>query len=838
MATHSTNCFHCGELLSPTSNYTAEVQGKLEHLCCPGCQAVTQAIVAGGLESYYKVRTELPPRPELTASELAELAVYDAPELLQDFVYFSDVPASKTAGTEATKNQQAEVTLAVEGITCAACAWLIENQINQLEGVEYTGVNLSAHRASIKWDISKLPFSKLLAEFKALGYNAQPWRADEQQQKLEKEQKTAIRRLIVAAIGSMQAMIFGISLEAGILNNFMEAEFILLFQWLSFLVTTPVIVYSALPFFTSALSELKQKRLNMDFPVSLAIGLGYLASVWALVTQTGQLHFYAVAMFTFFLLFGRYIEMRTRHKIGAAGNALESLLPQAALVLNEQGEEEFIPSRNLKAGDRLVVKAGHTFAADGKILEGHSSVNQATMTGEYLPQAFGPGDKVLAGTQNIASPLIVEVEKTGKDVRLASISRLSERALAEKPAIATLANKIASYFVAALLVVASLTFVAWLNIDSSRAFWVVISLLIVTCPCALALATPTALAVANSSLARQGVLITRGNVLEGLAKIDHIIFDKTGTLTEGRLELKETLWLGADDDPRKADILAYAAAIETLSEHPIARAFASSHTPAVKAENIQAVTGQGIQGEIEGKLYRLGRADFVVPDVQVNRPTEEGQWLLMADEQEPLAWFRLADQLRPDCALMLEQLQAQNLSYELLSGDQEGPVAALAQELGIETYTANATPETKLARLKELQAQGKQVVMVGDGVNDVPVLSAAKVSIAMGDATDLAKTSADVLLLSSRLALIPLAIKKAQLTKRTIKQNLGLSFAYNIIAIPAAAMGLVAPWVAALGMTSSSLAVVINALRLKDKASEQQLNKQQAIMKAQQTLPQ
>lgn len=819
----ATNCFHCGEQLPSNSNYTALVQGKEERLCCPGCQAVTQAIVAGGLESYYKVRTELPPRPELTASELAELAVYDSPELIKDFVYLGE-------------NNLAEATLAVDGITCAACGWLIENQINQLEGVEFTGVNLSAQRASLKWDIKKLPFSKLLAEFKSLGYAAQPWLADAQQEKLEKQQKTAIRRLIIAAIGSMQAMLFGISLEAGVLSNFMEDEFILLFQWLSFLVTTPVVVYSAVPFFSSAWQELKQKRLNMDVPVSLAIGLGYLASIWALITQTGQLHFYAVAMFTFFLLFGRYIEMRTRHKIGMAGNALESLLPQAALVLNEQGVEEFIPSRSLKSGSKLVVKPGHTFAADGKILEGESTINQATMTGEYLPQPFGPGDRVLAGTQNIASPLIIEVEKTGQDVRLASISRLSERALAEKPAIATLANNIASYFVAALLVIASVTFITWLNIDSSRAFWVVISLLIVTCPCALALATPTALAVANSTLARQGVLITRGSVLEGLAKIDHIIFDKTGTLTEGRLELKETYWLGDADDTRQQKVKAIAAALESFSEHPIARAFTTGTQVDLKAEDIVATTGQGIAGTINGVMYKLGKASFAAPSQLPLQPTKDGQWVLLADEKQPLAWFRLTDQLRADSALMLKELDKLQISYELLSGDQEGPVAALAEELGIKNFIANATPEAKLARLKVLQQEGKQVVMVGDGVNDVPVLSAAKVSIAMGDATDLAKTSADLLLLSSRLALIPLAINKARLTKRAIKQNLGLSLVYNLIAIPAAAMGLVPPWLAALGMTSSSLAVVINALRLKDKASEARIKNQQQLMQTQQTL--
>ncbi len=816
------SCFHCGEPVPSNSRFTVTVNNQVEKLCCPGCEAVANAIVYGGLESYYKFRTELPPRPELTASELAELQIYDAPELLQEFVHLSDTG-------------YAETTLAIDGITCAACAWLIENQINNLAGVEYTGVNLSAQRATLRWDMNKLPFSKLLAEFKSIGYSAQPWQADEQQQKLEKEQKTAMRRLIVAAIGSMQAMMFGISLEAGVLANFMEPELLLLFQWLSFFVTTPVVIYSAWPFFKSALNELKKRRLNMDVPVSLAIGLGYTASVWALVTKTGELHFYAIAMFTFFLLFGRYIEMRTRHRIGNAGNALQDLIPQAAILLDENQQEVYLPSRNLKIGDLILVKPGHTLPIDGVIVSGHSSVNQATMTGEYLPVSCHPGHQVLAGTQNIDSPLTVRVEKTGQDVRLASISRLSERALAEKPRIASLANKVSSYFVGALLIISVVVFTVWLGIDSSRAFWVLVALLVVTCPCALALATPTALAVANSTLARQGVLITRGHVLEGLAKTDHIIFDKTGTLTEGRLELKSVHWLGAEDDPRQTQIKQYAAALEAQSEHPIARAFAEMRDPNLIAEGIQAFTGQGLSGEIAGQTYRLGRADFAWVEQALTPPEQEGQWLLFADNQAPLCWFRLSDQLRSDSQAMLQALTHLGITFELLSGDQEGSVKNIADELGIPHYTASATPERKLEKLRELQQQGKQIIMVGDGVNDVPVLAGAQVSIAMGDATDLAKTSADTLLLSSHLIKIPQAIQKARMTNRTIKQNLILSLIYNLIALPAASMGLVPPWLAAVGMTSSSLLVVLNALRLRDKASEQRLSEQKQQVKTQQS---
>lgn len=807
-------CFHCGEPVPTESPYVVKVNDRMERLCCPGCEAVSNAIVLGGLESYYKFRTELPPRPELSEAEIAELQVYDAPELLQEFVHQSE-------------DGMAEATLAIDGITCAACAWLIEHQINHMEGVEQTAVNLSAQRATLRWDINKLPFSKLLAEFKAIGYSALPWQADEQQQKLQKENKDYLRRLIVAAIGSMQAMMFGITRDEGLLGE-IGLLYTLLFQWAEFLLVTPVVLYSSWPFFISAYRELSHKRLNMDVPVSLAILLGYFGSVYALIFHVGDLHFYEIAMFAFFLLFGRYIEMRTRHRIGSGGNALHDLIPQAALLLNEQNEENYIPSRNLKPGDRILIKPGHTFPVDGVILSGHSSVNEATMTGEYLPVSCHPGHQVLAGTQNIDSPLTVEVRKTGKDVRLASISRLSERALAEKPHIATLATLVSRYFVAATLIIAVSVFSIWWMIDPSRAFWVTLSVLVVTCPCALALATPTALAVANAALARQGILITRGHVLEGLAKADHVIFDKTGTLTEGRLQLKSNQWLADETDPRKEIISSYAAALEAQSEHPIARAFIDSRDAQITAQDIQAHTGKGICGQIDGKTYRLGRADFAWSAESLQPPAQEGQWLLLADEQQPLCWFRLSDQLRPDTREMLSELQRLGISVELLSGDQQGSVASIAKELGIQHFTASASPERKLERLRELQKQGKQVVMVGDGVNDVPVLAGAQVSIAMGDATDLAKTSADTLLLSSRLTRIPQAIEKARMTRINIIQNLAISLGYNLMALPAAAMGMIPPLFASLGMTASSMVVVINALRLRDKASEQRLQEQKS----------
>ncbi|SEI78833.1 Cu2+-exporting ATPase [Allopseudospirillum japonicum] len=799
-------CYHCGEPVPADSPYFIELDQTRHPMCCPGCEAVAHAIVEGGLASYYKYRTQMPLRPEEDHPHLEqEMRIYDRPELQAEFVHHDE-------------QGLAHIQLAIEGITCAACAWLIEHQLSQETGVHKIAVNLSQHRASLTWDPKKTQLSQVLICLQSIGYQACPYQADQQQAQLLQQEKMFTRRLIIAGIGMMQVMMFAVGLYAEAFQG-IEEDFKNLFRWLSLVMTTPVVLFSAYPFFKAAWRDLRTRHLSMDVPVALAIGTAYLASVWATLTDTGEVYFDSVSMFTFFLLFGRYIEMRARHRIGRSGNALQNLLPTSAIRLTADGQEEIVPTRDLQVGDRVLVKPGQSVPADGRIVKGRSSLNEAALTGEYMPVARTLGDPLMAGTQNVESPLEMQVEHTGQDARVASIARLTDRAFAEKPKVAALANRIAHWFVLAVLIIASSVAYVWWQLAPSDAFWITLSVLVVTCPCALSLATPTALTVAMNHLRNRGFLVTRSHVLEGLAQSTHIIFDKTGTLTQGQLKLVHHTWIADPKDPRCDSVLALAAALESHSEHPIARAFSEYRQIDMRAQSTQVVMGEGLTGEVQGQIYRLGKAEFAWPQQalqapQHQPPTLTGQSILLADQQGPLCWFHLDDQLRHDALACIQSLQDMGLEVELLSGDQGPAVSQVAQKLGISTYTAAASPETKLARLRELQAAGEAVIMVGDGINDVPVLAGAQVSIAMGNATDLAKTSADALLVSAHLTRISDAIRLAYKTRRVIRQNLMWALVYNVLALPLAAMGMIPPWLAAIGMSVSSLIVVFNALRL------------------------
>lgn len=800
------NCYHCGEPVPADSPYFIELDQTRHPMCCPGCEAVAHAIVEGGLASYYRYRTQMPLRPEEDQPHLEqEMRIYDRPELQAEFVHHDE-------------QGLAHIQLAIEGITCAACAWLIEHQLSQETGVHKIAVNLSQHRASLIWDPQQTQLSQVLMCLQRIGYQACPYQADQQQAQLLQQEKMFTRRLIIAGIGMMQVMMFAVGLYAEAFQG-IEEDFKNLFRWLSLVMTTPVVLFSAYPFFKAAWRDLRTRHLSMDVPVALAIGTAYLASVWATLADTGEVYFDSVSMFTFFLLFGRYIEMRARHRIGRSGNALQNLLPTSAIRLTADGQEEVVPTRDLQVGDRVLVKPGQSIPADGRIVKGRSSLNEAALTGEYMPVARTLGDPLMAGTQNVESPLEMQVEHTGQDARVASIARLTDRAFAEKPKVAALANRIAHWFVLAVLIIASSVAYVWWQLAPEDAFWITLSVLVVTCPCALSLATPTALTVAMNHLRNRGFLVTRSHVLEGLAQSTRIIFDKTGTLTQGQLKLVHHTWIADPQDPRCDSVLALAAALESHSEHPIARAFSEYRQTDIRAQSTQVVMGEGLTGDIHGQTYRLGKAEFAWPAQALQAPERQtptltGQSILLADQQGPLCWFHLDDQLRHDALACIQSLQEMGLEVELLSGDQGPAVAQVAQKLGISTYTAAASPETKLARLRELQTAGEAVIMVGDGINDVPVLAGAQVSIAMGNATDLAKTSADALLVSAHLTRISDAIRLAYKTRRVIRQNLMWALIYNVLALPLAAMGMIPPWLAAIGMSVSSLIVVFNALRL------------------------
>ncbi|WPC06960.1 heavy metal translocating P-type ATPase [Pseudomonas benzenivorans] len=790
-------CFHCGLPVPAGSRFQARILGEPRELCCPGCQAVAEAIVAGGLEHYYKHRSDTAANPQALPQALPdELALYDRAEVQASFVEH--------------QGELSETCLLIEGISCAACGWLIEKHLRALPGVAEAQLNLSNQRLQVRWADSQLPFSQLLAELRRIGYAGHPWQADSASAQLTRENRRAMRELGVAGLLWIQVMMATMATWPEF-NIDLSAELDQILRWTSLFLTTPIVFYCCGQFFRGALRDLRTRHLSMDVSVSLAIGGAYAAGIWSTVTGQGELYFDAVGMFALFLLAGRYLERRARERTAAATAQLVNLLPASCLRLDEQGQSQRILLSELQVGERVLVPPGALLPADGRILSGHSSVDESLLTGEYLPRPRGEGDEVTAGTLNVEGPLTVEVEALGDATRLSAIVRLLERAQSAKPRLAEVADRVAQWFLLIVLVTAAAVGLAWWQIDPARAFWVVLALLVATCPCALALATPTALTAATGSLHKLGLLLTRGHVLEGLRQIDTVIFDKTGTLTEGRLTLGAIHPLGELD----ADAcLALAAALENRSEHPIARAFGQA---AQAAERVESMPGRGLQGRVQGRLLRIGQPTFVAELGDLPAPAipgDQGQWLLLGDEQGPLAWFVLDDRLRDDAPELLAACRAQGWQVLLLSGDSSPMVAEVARQLGIEQARGGLTPDAKLAELQRLHEQGHRVLMLGDGVNDVPVLAAADISVAMGSATDLAKTSADAVLLSNRLSSLVQAFDLARRTRRIIIENLAWASLYNGLVLPFAALGWITPIWAALGMSLSSLLVVLNALRL------------------------
>lgn len=800
-------CFHCGLPVPADAEYPVVIDGQRHNMCCHGCQAVAQAIVDGGLTSFYKHRDKPTNKPEdLIPEALARMELYDQPALQQGFVS-TDANALKHAS------------LILEGISCAACVWLNERHVRSLEGVQDFQVNYSTHRAHVTWDDNRLHLSDILKAIGAIGYVAHPFDPGRQEQVHKKEKSQALRRLFVAGLGAMQVMMLAIAMYAGDYSG-MQTDIEQFMRWVSLLLTIPVIGYSARGFFVTAWRDLKRRQLSMEVPVSLAIGGAFAASLWHTLLGSGEIYFDSVCMFSFFLLTSRYLEMGARHKAGQAAEALVKLLPATATRIGTDGEQQVVAVSQLAPGDRILVRPGETVPADGEVVEGASSVDESLLTGESLPRPRVTGDKLVGGSLNVESPLQMRVESVGEDTLVSGIVRLLDRAQSEKPALARLADHIAGWFVAGLLAIAGLVAVYWYLHAPQLAFEITLAVLVVTCPCALSLATPTAVTAATGALTRAGLLSTRGHALEVLAQADHLVFDKTGTLTRGALSLAHTRALAGMEQGRAMDI---AAALSAGSEHPVARVLALHGQNRLEVSGLSARPGHGMQGVIDGVEYRLGHAAFAAGPGGVDMPeagpdaTDQvvGTQVYLGDSSGLLARFDLQDRLREDARASVAALRALGLRTHIFSGDTPASVQTVAEQLGVDDFHGGMRPDDKLARLRELQAAGHKVVMVGDGVNDAPVLAGADVSVAMGQGAQLAHASADMVALSERLSVLAEGVRKARATRSVIKQNLGWALVYNLAAVPLAATGLVAPWMAAIGMSLSSLVVVVNALRLK-----------------------
>ncbi|SMB27641.1 Heavy metal translocating P-type ATPase [Sterolibacterium denitrificans] len=828
-------CYHCGLPIPSGCDLSLCIDGAVQPMCCIGCQAVAQAIVANGLTDYYRHRDALPESPrEALPMVLQDVGLFDLPEIQKSFVH-------RVSGADGQLSEhEREAALMLEGITCAACIWLNEAHLARQPGVTAVDINYATRRARVRWDERRIKLSQILAAIAAIGYRAYPFDPALSEQLAQKERRAALWRLFVAGFGMMQVMMYAIPVYlAG--TGEMTPDIEQLMRWASLVLTLPVMLYSSAPFFRTAWRDLKQWRVGMDVPVALGIGCAFAASCWATLRAEGEVYFDSVTMFVFFLLAGRYFEMMARQRATRGVEAIARALPAfASRITDFPGMSvERIAVAQLAVSDIVLVRPGEGIPADGEVLQGESAADESLLSGESLPLPKQRGDTVVGGSVNVSSPLVLRVTRVGEETRLASIQRLVERAALEKPRLVEMADRIAARFVVALIVLALTTAVVWYFVDPARMLWVFVAVLVVSCPCALSLATPAALTVATGAFSRLGVLVTRGHAIETLARVNHFVFDKTGTLTEGRLRLAEILPLAGQTNDAA---LALAAALEQGSEHPIGSALrqaAAEREIAVVNDlsDVRATTGQGIEARLAGRRVRIGTPDYAAALHGQPLPTEMARWqeslveadgitaptearksagsvIALADESGWLACFLMRDSLRTDASTLLATLESLGMRLTILSGDAPATVTAVAARLGIADAHGGQSPEAKHAFIKRLQAQGAVVAMVGDGVNDAPVLAQAQVSIAMGGGADLARKAADIVMLGDVLQPLAQAIVLARRTLRVVRQNLVWAFTYNILAIPAAMLGIVTPWMAGIGMSASSLLVVLNALRL------------------------
>jgi Cu2+-exporting ATPase len=791
-AADATRCFHCGDAVPWNARaLRVTIEGAAQPVCCVGCRAAAELIRDAGLGDYYRFRTATAPRPGAAADD--PWSTYDRPEV--------HAPLLALDGDTATVN------LLLEGVRCAACSWLVDQRLAQLPGIVRAHVNPATARVQVQFEPARVGLGAVLRAIAELGYRPHVLGSADTLEVATRERRTALKRLFVAGIGMMQVMMIAGSLYVGATDGIdpVIREYL---RIISLVMTVPVAFYSGWPFLVGAARGLRARHVGMDLPVAIAIVGGFAMSTWNTFTGRGDVYFESVTMFIFLLLLGRYLEMIARHRAGSTTEALLRLVPATAVRVGASGRDR-VPVAQLAAGDRVQVAVGECFPADGRIVAGETEADESLLTGESRPVPKPVGSEVIAGSLNAAHPVELEIAAVGQSTVLAGIVRLLERAQTERPRIARLADRAATWFVSRVLIGAGVVLAAWLYVDPSRAFEATLAVLVATCPCALSLATPTAITAATAALARRGLLVTRADALEALARATDVVFDKTGTLTLGRPRLER---VGALDGGRAEHHLALAAALERASEHPLAHAFDGVEAPA--ATDVRVHPGRGVEGTVDGRRLRIGTAAYVaeLAGMAPAAPSEAGAYL--GAEGRWLATFTFGDSPRDEAPGAVAGLRALGLEPRIASGDHADAVAATARQLGIGTWRARLLPEQKLAWVRELRESGRHVLAVGDGINDAPTLRAADVSVAMGTGSSLAQASADLVALHGDLQTLPLAVRTARRTTAIVRQNLVWSAAYNLVSLPLAALGLIAPWVAALGMSLSSLLVVLNALRL------------------------
>lgn len=745
----------------------------------------------------------------MTSTPTTNDAQWDILDDAGEWELFSQPYSKQTDASTLSSTWESQ--LVIEGMHCASCANNIERAVAAIPGIMDVKVNASSNRARIIWSSDKTKPSEWMRAIHAIGYRALPAPDAYPADLRNKEQRLMLWRWLVAGLCMMQIMMYAMPAYVAMPGE-MTSDIASLLQIASWILVLPVMFFSCAPFFNNALRDLKNRQISMDLPVALGIIITFLVSSIASFNPQGifgaEVYFDSLSMFVFFLLSGRWIEIYLRNKTAGAMDNLMRRLPESVERQNEGGTFDKVSVRKLAVGDVIRVLPGAAFAADGQIIFGNTHANEALLTGESRPIPKPLGTNVIAGSFNLTLPVHVCVEQVGKSTRYAQIVSLMERASIDKPRLALLADRFAKHFLLFVLIASAGAALLWWHVDHSKAIMAAVAVLIVTCPCALSLATPAAMLTSAGTLARRGVIVRRLQVLEALSHIDTIVFDKTGTLSKDRITVAN---ITTRDGFIKESALQLAASLASNSLHPASRAIVQAHGEngaLLPLTDVKEILGKGLSAESTRGPIRFGSASFC--------ETTSGDTLQvhLADQDGWLASFDLEEDIRENAKQTIQRLQDLGIQVEVLSGDYLHAVKKVADAIGISHIKAQCTPQDKLNHIKELQAQGRHIAMVGDGLNDGPVLAQAHVSIAMGQAVPLAQAQSDLIVMSGQLSTIVELVLTSRRTMHIVKQNLLWALIYNITCVPLAVMGMLPAWLAGLGMALSSLLVILNAARL------------------------
>jgi Cu+-exporting ATPase len=767
------------------------------YFCCKGCQGVYHLLSEEGLDAFYdKVgETKLAPPTE----QFEDSANFDSPAFYDRFV---------TTNSDGFQ----EVSLIIEGIHCAACVWLNEKALHRMEGVVDVHINYTNNKARIVWADHTVKLSAIIDMVRAIGYNAFPYDPSLQEVRANKERKDYYLRMTVATFAAMNIMWVAIAQYAGYFTGITQ-DIKTILNYAEWALATPVLFYSGWVFFRGAWFGMKTRVVNMDILVATGATLTYFYSIYITLFERGEAYFDSVTMIITFVLFGKFLEVLSKKSAADTLDVIGKHVPSEVTII--EGEtSRTVNVSEVKVGDVIVLKAGEKSAIDGEIVEGEGSFDESSLTGESDPIYKRPGDGVISGTTSIDALVRYKATKDFAHSTISNLVAMLERAMGKKPKIEQLANTLSEYFSLVILLLSLVTFLVWWFWPHSfeNAFMVGISVIIIACPCALALATPVATLVGLGQGAKRGILFKEAAQLETMAKADTLVLDKTGTVTVGRPEVVDVTWY------EEADRGILYALVQS-SKHPVSQGIANYLTGEAEGglvlEEVRQVSAKGMVGRFGGKMLLGGNAELMRENGISADKQSELTLFYYAVDGKLVACFELSDQPKEGAAETIDFLKHAGIDVFMLTGDHERAAARIADEVGIENYRAELTPDAKAAAIEAMQAEGRVVVMAGDGVNDILALANADIGIAMGNGSDIAIDVSDVVLLNDTLTSLGEAFKIGRTTFSLVKQNLGLSLVYNGITIPLAMAGYIIPLIAAISMSISSLLVVGNSMRIR-----------------------